>query len=189
MILDNIFTQLNEDHIRKTIDKRIDDALDNFTSSLQQSGQNRTPSEIFSDFVRCVYSDGLGAKWHIVSAEATSLSLLEDHYQGLWSDGYCAAVLDATNSSMAGLALVLAQLADIIKTKERQEYVQAVFTRQIDPCDWYLRCEIVKVSLDRYGPLLSAALRECPPSQLVDQIPALTIAIISSHTTSAKIIT
>jgi len=188
-VLDSIFKQLNEDRIRQLIDEPIDAVLDNFTSSLRQSGQSRTPSEVFSEFVRCVYADGLGAKWHIVNAEATSLSLLEGHYQGLWSDGYCAAVLDATNSNMAGLDFALAQLAEIIKTKERQEYVQAVFARQIDPCDWYLRCEIVKVLLDRYGLLLSPALGECPPSQLVDQIPALTIAIISSHTTSVKIIT
>ncbi|MHC4165381.1 MAG: hypothetical protein ACYSWQ_00285 [Planctomycetota bacterium] len=188
-VLDSIFRQLNEDRIRQLIDGPIDAVLDDFTSSLQQSGQNRTPSDVFSEFVRCVYADGLGAKWHIVNAEATSLSLLEDHYQGLWSDGYCAAALDATNSSLAGLDFVLAQLSEIIKTKERQEYVQAVFARQIDPCDWYLRCEIAEVLLDRYGPLLSPALLECPPSQLVDEIPALTIAIISSHTTTTKITT
>lgn len=189
MVLDNIFAQLNEDHIRKRIDEPIDAVLGDFTNNLQQSGRNRTPSEVFSEFVRRVYADGLGAKWHIVNAEATTLSLLEDHYRGLWSDGYCAAVLDATTSSMSGLDFVLAQLAEIVKAKERQEYVQAVFARQVNPCDWYMRREIVKVLLDRYAPLLSPALHECPPSQLVDQIPALTIAIISSHTTSAKIIT
>jgi len=188
-ILDSILNQLNEGHIRKRIDEPIDAVLGDFTSSLQQSGQNHTPSEVCSEFVRCVYADALGAKWHTVNAEATSLSLLEDHYQGLWSDGYCAAVLDATNSNMGGLDFVLAQLAEIIKTKERQEYVQAVFARQINPSDWHLRCEIVKVLLARYRPLLLPTLRECPPSQLVDEIPALTIAIISSHSTTAKITT
>ena len=188
-VLDSIFKQLNEDHISKRIDEPIDTVLQDFTSRLLNSDENRTPSKVFSEFVRCVYADGLKAGWHVVNSEATSLSLLEDHYRGLWSDGYCAAMLDATNSTMGDLGFVLAQLAEIIKTKERQEYIQAVFTRQIDPSDWHLRCEIVKVLHDRYGPLLSPTLQECPPSQLVDQIPALSIAIISSRTTTATITT
>jgi hypothetical protein len=187
--LDEIFKQLNEDDIHKQIDEPIDATLQDFTGRLEESSDNRAPSEVFSQFVRCVYASGLKASWHVVNAEATSLALLEDRYQGLWSDGYCAAVLDATNSNMGGMGFVLAQLAEIIKTMERQEHVQAVFACQIDPSDWHLRCEIVKVLLDRHGPLLSPILQDCPPSQLADEIPALTLAIISSHNTMNKITT
>ena len=188
-VLDRIFRHLSEDHIRKRIDEPIEAVLQDFTGRLEKSGENSTPPEVFSEFVRRVYTDGLGAGWHVVNAVATSLGLLEGHYQGLWSEGYCAAVLDATDSNMGGLGFVLAQLAEIIKTKERQDYVQAVFASQIDPSDWHLRCEIVKVLLDQYGPLLSPMLRQCPPPQIVDEIPALALAIISSHTTMNKITT
>jgi hypothetical protein len=188
-VLDEIFRQLNEDDIRKRIDEPIDTAFEDFTKRLEKMGEEDHPSEVFTEFIRCVYTDALKAGWHVVNAAATSLRLLENHYQGLWSDGYCAAVLDAANSAMGGVCFVLAQLAEIVKNVERQEYVQAVFARQIDPSDWQLQCEIVKVLMDRYSQLFSPMLRKCPPSQLVEEIPALTTAIISSHNTANKITT
>jgi len=187
--LDEIFRQLNEDDIHKQIDEPIDAVFEDFTKRLEKMGEENHPSEVFTEFIRRVYTDGLKAGWHVVNAGATSLRLLENHYQGLWSDGYCAAVLDAANSAMGGVCFVLAQLAEIVKNTERQEYVQAVFARQINPSDWPLRCEIVRILLDRYDPLFSSMLKECPPSQLVDEIPALTTAIISSRNTAHKITT
>lgn len=186
-VLDEIFKQLNEDDIRERIDEPIDVVFGDFTKRLEKMGQEGHPSGAFAEFTRRVYTDGLKAAWHVVNAAATSLRLLEDHYQGLWSDGYCAAVLDATNSAMGGVCFVLAQLAEIIKNKERQEYVQAVFLRQINPCDWQLRCEIARVLLDRYGPMLVPPLQKCPPSQLVEEIPALATAIVSSKNTADRI--
>jgi hypothetical protein len=74
----------------------------------------------------------------------------------------------------------LTQVAEIIRTIERQDYVAAIFSRHIDPSDWPLRCEIVEVLLERYRLLLLPELLECATWQLVDDIPAMVLRILSS---------
>jgi hypothetical protein len=106
--------------------------------------------------------------------------LLETHYRGQQSDGYHAAILDATGPATGDMWFVLTQLAEIIRTTERQEYVDAVFTHHIDSSNWRLRCEIVEVLLERYRPVLPLMLLECATWQLADQIPEMVLRVIAS---------
>jgi hypothetical protein len=179
-VLDAILADLDEGRIRKRIDEPIEAVLRGFTERLDGCTEPPAAPAVFSQFVQCTYREGLRAPWKVADPDAMTLMLLENHYRGLQSEGYFAAVLDVTTSEMGGMALVLAQLTEIIRTKERQEYVQAVFTRRIDPSDWRLRCEIVESLLERYRPLLPPLLLDCAPWQLVDEIPALVLAIVGS---------
>ena len=101
-VLDTILKELNEDRMCERVNKPIDAVLQDFTGRLGKSGENRATAAVFSEFVRRVYVDGLKAGLGLFDSDATSLALLEDHYQGLRSDGYFAAVLDATTSEMGG---------------------------------------------------------------------------------------
>jgi len=188
-VLDAILRELDEGRLRTRIDDRIETVLRGFVDFLEHSCDGRTPGEVFSIFVQRVYREGLGRPWTLASAEATSLTLLENHYQGMRASGYFAAVLDATNLETGGMTLVLTQLAEIIRTRERRECTEAVFTRHIDPTDWRLRCEIVEILLKQYRLFLPPTVLECAPSQLVDEIPALMLSIMGSSATVGTLTT
>ena len=160
VVLDAILADLDERHVRMRIDEPIAEVFQSVTEHLEGFLIGKATPEIFSEFVQRVYTEGLRAPWKAADPEATALMLLENCYRGLQSEGYYAAILDATGPAMGGMTFVLTQLAEIIRTKERQEYVEAVFTRHIDPSNWRLRCEIVEVLLERCRPLP----RETPPS-------------------------
>ncbi len=179
-VLDAILGDLDEGHIHKRIDEPIETVVREFTEGLDCCVEPRAAREVFAQLVECVYRDGLRAPWKVADPAATALMLLENHYRGLQSEGYYAAVLDATGPAMGGTTFVLTQLAEIIRTKERQEYVDAVFTRRIDPSNWRLRREIVEILLERYQLLLPPELLDCAVWQLVDEIPDMVLYILSS---------
>jgi hypothetical protein len=179
-VLDAILADLDESRICRRIDEPIATVSQSVTQHLETFLIGKATPEVFSEFVRRVYTDGLHAPWKAADPEETTLMLLENYYRGLQSEGYYAAILDATGPVVGGMTFVLTQLAEIIRTKERQEYVEAVFTRHIDPSNWRLRCQIVEVLLERYRPLLPPELLGCAVWQLADDIPALVLAIVGS---------
>jgi hypothetical protein len=106
------------------------------------------------------------------------MTLLDTYYRGPQGEGYHTAILDATGPAPGGMTFVLTQLAEIIRTKERQEYVDAVFTHRIDPSNWRLRCETVEILLERYRLWLPPQLLDCAVWQLVDEIPAMVLHLL-----------
>ena len=184
-VLDAILEDLDESRIRTQIDEPIETVLHEFNDCVERYAESRTAREVFSQFVQCVYRDGLRAPWKVADPNATTLMLLENHYRGLQSEGYHAAVLDATGPAVGGMTFALTQLAEIIRTRERQEYVDTVFTRRIDPFNWRLQREIVEVLLERYRPWLPPQLLDCATWQLVDEIPAMVLHLLSSGSAMA----
>jgi len=183
-ILDAILAALDEQRLQTRIDEPIDTVLWEFIDALEGGGDKRGAEAILTDFVGRVVQEGLGATPNRANVEALTLRLLEDHYEGLRSNGYFAALLDATSLEMGGMAMVLTQLADIIRNQQRQEHIEAVFTRLIDPSDWHLRCGIVEALMRRYRPFLPVLALDCAPSQLVEQIPAMICSVVGSGATA-----
>ncbi len=179
-VLSAILADLNESQIRLWIDEPIEAAFQSLLERLEGRATLPGAGEVFAQFVELVYGDGFRARWKMGDPEAMSMMLLEHHYRNEDRQGYQAAVLDATNQVPGGLIFVLMQLAETIRMKERQEYVNGVFTRRIDPSNWYLRCEIVEVLREQYQRLLPPGLLNCDVWQLADEIPALIHRIISS---------
>jgi hypothetical protein len=179
-VLDAILADLDESRMRTQIDEPIEAVFRAFAEGMDYSAEPRTAHEVFSQFVQCVYRAGLRAPWKVTDPDATTLLLLESHYHGLQSEGYSAAIQDATGPAPGGMTFALTQLADIIRTQERDQYVDAVFTRRIDPFNWRLRCEIVEVLLERCRPWLPPHLLDCAVWQLVDEIPAMVVGLLSS---------
>lgn len=183
-VLDAILAELDEQRLQRRIDEPIATVLQHFIDALEGSVDCRDGDEILIDLVGHVYQEGLRITWNPANLDAVTVTLLEDHYEGLRSNGYFAALLDATNLEMGGMVMVLTQLAEIIRSRERQEHTEAVFTRLIDPSDWYLRRGIVEVLLRRYHPFLPPMALECAPAQLVEEIPALILSVVGSSTTA-----
>ena len=94
--------------------------------------------------------------------------------------GYEAALLDAANSRGGGLDDVINRIVEIIKTREREKYINLVFACHLSPIDWHTRCKIAAILLDRHRNFLSPELRQCRPEQVADEIPALIINHIST---------
>jgi len=179
-VLDTILQDLDESRIRKRIDEPIEMVFREFMERLEGCVELPAASEIFAELVQRIYRDGLRAPWKVADPDATALTLLEKYYGGPEDKGYYVAVRDATGLALGGLTHVLTQLTEIIRTKERQEYVDAVFTRRIDPSNWRLRCEVVEILRERYRPLLPPDLLDCAVWQLVDEIPGIVLRILSS---------
>ncbi len=185
--LDAILADLDENRIRKSIDKPIEAVFCAFVERLQSSVELPAAGELFAQLAGAIYRDALRAPWKVTDPQGTAMMLLERHYKGPQSIGYHAAVADATRPTIGSLTLVLTQLVEIIRTKERQEYVDNVFTRHLDPSNWRLRCEIVEILRERYPSLLPLDLLACEVWQLVDEIPAMILRILSSCSAVAGI--
>ena len=168
-----ISVALNEGTIKQLIDDPIDRILDRLQCS---NVSPRTPAMIRKEivqFVGKIYTDGLGYPWDVASNVSHVVSLLDHHYQGNYSDGFIAAILDAKESALGGLNLVLNRVADIIKTVEREKYLQAILTRLFDKYDWRFRLQFVSVLRNQFGDVFSEELRQCPSEQLANNIPEL----------------
>ena len=180
-VIDDITAALEETLIKVRIDEPVDKAAKKFNYQLKPIDYRRIHA-ILSDFVNHIYTIGLKSDWIVSDPLAETLLILDTHYQGSSSNGYAAAMIDATCQDGTGLELVTIQLVQIIKTIERQKYVNGVFTQYLDPADWYLKCDIVRQLQKRYYSVLPASLLECSPEQLVDEIPHLMSLIQNSHT-------
>ncbi|MBN1818746.1 MAG: hypothetical protein JW828_15395 [Sedimentisphaerales bacterium] len=169
-----IVAELDPTLIKSRFDEPIDLAVRQF---IHKAGCPISPKEfhrIITEFVLHIYDTSFNARW-MASIEPLGLvmELLETHYNGAYGRGYIAAALDANDTGEGGMDAVLTQLAEIIKDIERQKYVNAVFAVHINPADWRLKCEIVRILLAYYRPFLPEQLRICKPWELVHEIPFL----------------
>ncbi|MBC8469721.1 MAG: hypothetical protein H8D56_09645 [Planctomycetes bacterium] len=182
-IIESIIKKLDETVLKKAIDEPIDTAAKNFKYNCQKKQNPMQLQDILSDFVKHIYRDGTNTAFAPDDTLAHTISLLDRYYQGNYSNGYTAAILDAINGGPDDVKIVLHRIAEIIKTVERERYISGIFKSSIDISDWHLRCRIVKYLLSKYKSHLTPALYKCHPSQLVDEIPYILSIIISSTST------
>jgi len=100
-------------------------------------------------------------------AKAEAVHLLEEHYQGVIGFGYVGALLDATRPEGPGLDAVLAELGEIIATKELLKLTTSTLVRLVNPTDWATKRRLVGEFLELLGPTLPRPLTEQPPDSLV----------------------
>ena len=184
-----ITSKLDQTLIRSRFDEPIDKAIRQFTHEADCPITHEQFHKVITEFVVHIYDKGLNARWK-VSAEPLghAISLLENHYQGTYGRGYIAAAMDANDAQEGGIDTVLNRLAGIIKDIEQQKYVKGVFSINIDPTDWYLKCEIVSILLEDYRHFLPEHLLECKPWELVNQIPTIMYRYICSDSALLEIL-
>ncbi|MCK4341194.1 MAG: hypothetical protein KAY37_05660 [Phycisphaerae bacterium] len=174
-ILDCLTAELDEGHLHRIIDARIDDAMSRFPWADGSCKSQRDLLEIAGRFIGHLYRYGLRTPQILTrgQARAEAVSLLERAYRSAEDAGYEAALLDAVGSDGPGLDGVLAQIAEAVKRKERSSYIRWVCTKHLIPCGWYTRCMIAEQLLAYYGPFLPKRIREADPAQWADDIPDL----------------
>ena len=102
-----------------------------------------------------------------------AIELLEEYYQGLYATGYTAALMDANDRDNGGMYVVLAGLAEAIKTIHRRAYIHHVFACYAGTNNWLLQQRITEILLKRYEPHLPPSLKKVTPDQITSQIPAM----------------
>ncbi|MCP4612947.1 MAG: hypothetical protein GY845_30000 [Planctomycetes bacterium] len=184
-----ITAKLDHSLIMSQFDRPIDDAARQFTHATSFPITHRTFHKVIAEFVVQIYDKGLKARW-MASGEPLSqaIDLLEKHYNSVYGRGYIAAALDANDAEEGGIEVVLNRLAEIIKEIERLKHIQAVFIVNIDPIDWHLKCEIVRILFENYKPFLPKHLLQCKPWELANEIPSIMYRYICSDTTLQQIL-
>jgi hypothetical protein len=91
--------------------------------------------------------------------------------------GFSAALLKASDDDSPGLEVLYLQLGEQLKGRLRQTYVNWVFARHLDPCDWETNRTIAEILLERLRPDLPPTALTLHPEQFVDCLPELFLAI------------
>jgi len=180
--VETITAELDYSLVKSQFDEPIDEAARQFTHKTSCPVTHKIFHKVITEFVTHIYDKGLNVRW-ILSGEPLghAINLLEKHYSSTYGRGYTAAVLDTSETGEGGIDVVLNQLAEIIKDIERVKHIKAVFTVNIDPTDWHLKCEIVSILLKEYKSFLPEHLLICKPWELVNEIPTIIYKYICSE--------
>ena len=189
MKVETITAKLDHSLIKSQFDEPIDEAARQFTHKTSCPITHTTFHKVIAEFVVWVYDKGLDARW-MASGEplGQAIDLLEEHYNSVYGSGYIAAALDANDAQEGGIDTVLHRLAEIIKNIERSKHIKAIFTINIDPADWHLKCEIVGILLEKYSCFLPEHLLGCKPWELVDEIPSIMYRYVCSDSALHEIL-
>ena len=181
-IVERLLADLDEARLSRDIDHRIDRAVSGFPYDVVPVRSQAVFLRIAAKYVSHLYGCGLRVPQILTSAQARAevIALLEQNYPGAYDVRYETALLDATSGDDRGLEFVLAQLADVIKSRERQKYVGWVLAKHLAGRSWATKCAIAEHILDRCSAFLPAQLRRCRPGQLADEIPKLIMNDLTS---------
>ena len=180
--VETITAKLDHSLIKSQFDEPIDEAARQFTHNTSCPVTHKAFHKVIAEYVMHIYDKGLNARGMIPAEPlGQAINLLENHYNSTYGSGYTAAALDAGETQEGGIDVVLNQLAEIIKDIERLKHIKAVFTVNIDPTDWHLKCEIVSILLDEYKSFLPEHLLGCKPWELANEIPTIMYRYICSE--------
>ncbi|MFH0794038.1 MAG: hypothetical protein V2A74_08400 [bacterium] len=170
MIVQRICGLLDEDRISREIDEPITHAYLTFNPRKRGPFSAKTFHEELSRFVHHLYRNALRFEQELTppQALAEAIAILETGYQSEKSRGYIAAYRDASNPYFDGIQLVVWQMTQVVKVREREKYTQWVYASQVDPFDWQTKCRLAEYLMNRFTPSPLISFLQCPPSQLAD---------------------
>jgi len=186
-IIDEVFELIDEQYLYNRINRPIEDAALDFEFDKEAPVTYRDFVCIPCNFVRHIYSKGLGIKQVMSDFQARSqaVAILEKGYQNLNAKGYYAAFLDATNPELSGLDIVLTQMTEIIITIACKKHIRWVYATRIDTLSWATRVLIAEILLERWEPFMLPDILRCSPVQIADHLPEL-INILNSTNEAAR---
>jgi len=174
-ILDQLAEMLDPVHTARQIDEPIDKAAMGFDYSEGEALSHRQFLETVARFLRHLYAQAFprGRQLSLAQARDEAVALLQQGYRGVFYSGYDEAFLDAANPFHPGMETVLLKVADLVRARQREMYLDWVIARYIDPADWRMKRAVTALLLDRCRSWLPDRVQDCPPAQLADYIPGL----------------
>ncbi len=186
-ILNRLIDLLDEERLTHLIDEPIGQALEEFQCSDAAEYSQKSFHRTIAGFLQQLYGEALQPGRRISTSVALdeAISILEHDYRGMQASGYYGALLDAADPSQAGIELVLAKLAELVKNRRRQIYVRWVAARYIDPADWHTKCALAAILIRQCQDWMSSELKRCPAEDLTDFIPELLQLHMSTEVSAA----
>lgn len=182
-LLDRLRREVDESVLAATIDEPIDRVVDETPAQNQRAEAFSVEGfhRMLTRLVQRIYREALPVPRTLTDEQSFAIGLnwLENHYVSQGARGYAAAMLDAADENWDGIHLVCRALADAMKQEFRRMKVSALLTRILAPFDWRRRIALVHACFDHCKELLPATMTALPPAQLVDELPAILLLVLS----------
>lgn len=187
-IIRKIQSSLDEARIQAVIDDPIDEALAAVSTHEPPLSAHELIAHVASA-IRNLYGRlPIAARcFDEARARDEAASLIAQCYGGLPGAGFESAMLEATDDRIPGLDLLYRRLGEHIRARLRQEYVNGVFSRCIDPADWDTNRAIAAFLLEKLRPDLPEGAPTLRPEQFVDCIPELFFAVQRSECSTTSL--
>jgi hypothetical protein len=159
-IVGRIIELLGDEEVRREIDDPIDQAMESFRFESRQGSPVRSFHQAIAECVQHLYACGMRLRRNLDRREALAIAIaiLERGYVGEQTSGYEAACLDALDPELNGIEHVVRQMAEIIKTSEREKHAAWVLATSLDPFDWQMKQRIAEFLLERLKSVLPPEL-------------------------------
>ena len=177
-IIRSIQSALNESACQDMIDTCIEAAL----ADLATRPRPATPRQLidrFASLLQEIFARLPNVRRRLSTAQARDEAAhwITSGSGGQADGGFSAALLNARDEDSPGLEVLHLQLGEQLKGRLRQTYVNWVFARHLDPCNWEINRTIAEILLERLRPDLPPTAPTLRPEQFVDCIPELFLAI------------
>jgi len=191
--LDTTLSLLDEAHMHRTINQRLDSAAAPFTVSKEARTMPLTADRFLdtvAEFTRHMYRHGFAVARDLSRGQARSeaVFILEKSYQGQGGRGYDAALVDTVSLGEKGVEHILSYITEALKTDQRRKYIRWVLGAHVDPLDWKAKRDLAEILLQRLKNFLPDEVNRCPPEQLADFYPGLIIDYIETKNEFGHII-
>lgn len=182
-ILEKIFGLLAEETLIRKVDEPLDRALQEFQLDVTLPITHSEFNRVIAAFIHCLNEKGirLPRSLSYQDALAEAVFILNRYYDNDAAQDYDGALLDAVGKSMEGLEMVLAQLAEAVKTQERMKYIDWVFACHIDSLDWEVRQKLVISYQKQHEEFLSNDLLYMDPARILKVFRKLIIDHVSNE--------
>ena len=176
-IVSEIQTQLDESWIQTMIDDPIDEALAAVRTLDPPSSAHELIAHVAATIRGLFHRLPIaGRRFDELRARDEAASLIAQCHGGTPDAGFESAMLEVTDDRIPGLDLLYHRIGEHLKARLRQEYVNGVFSRHLDPADWDTNRAIAVFLLDKLQPDLPEGAPTLRPEQFADCIPELFFA-------------
>ena len=127
-----IMDALDEAVLKRAIDEPVNHAAQTFTWDYPLPLNAQHKRRLLTDFVKHLYENALARHFPPFDVLAHTIELLNRSYQGDFSEGFAAALLDMDGDSRNKQKIVLQRVAEIIKQRHRRNHINAVFLSYIN---------------------------------------------------------
>lgn len=189
-VIDCLCTELHEDSIAKVVDTPIDYAIARYQYPTQPTLSYSGFVKETARFFQYLYAHGMTIKQEISlsQAQTEAIAYLQT-YQSLHGNGLDAAWIETMMHYEGNIESVLVQLAETIKSRQRESYIQWKCNTVLSRLNWQDKCGFAEHLLDELKDVLSPTILSCEAEQLVDQIPTLIQIHLNSSSHIEKILT
>ncbi len=171
--IDRIRNEIENEQLRKLFDDPIDSVFRQIEWNLDPPIDNHKFNEIITNLTEKLYTRALHKIVPNSDFLTEAIELLDAYYQGLYANGYVAALMDVNDREKGGIYYVLSALAEAVKRKHRTAYIKSVFAMHYAVSDWLIQQKITENLLQRHHAYLPPSLRNVLPARIRSQVPVI----------------